>query len=399
VRKELTPVQEIVACDVCGRTILKGERTEPYLVPDGSRRLVCELCTRRAEGAGWVRESSNRDAFAAFPRAEPRRSLVGRLRRRFVEHDHAAGGAENGPARAEAPEEEWQEYEYDALEREEGLAEPADAELDAEELEPDELYEDPDGLAEASATAADEDAPPPSELEEEPPPVPADADAPVLTPRGRSGAAPFEDEPVVGDASGVRDESTIDDELSASDQSVVDEGAVVDAAPRRDEAGSGQAAAPLDAPRDADGSPEARAEDLEALERRAEEAAASRRDRRRRRLRDPRHVRAVPTNSVAKVERALEIFNGTEYRRTVAGLVRTLGDPWVTAMPRIESTSEVVVVVAWELSWYQYRIDLADADEPVALMRKGREVTELDDKYRRWNAGTTPDGALKPGRG
>src|SRR5687767_372208 len=91
-KKELSPSLEMVACDVCGRTILKGERTEPYMVPDGTRRLVCELCVRRAESAGWLRESLHGDLPATTPRAEPRRSLLGRLRRRF----------EPGPAAAEA---------------------------------------------------------------------------------------------------------------------------------------------------------------------------------------------------------------------------------------------------------------------------------------------------------
>ena len=91
-KKELSPNQEMVACEVCGRTILKGERAEPYLVPDGSRRLVCELCTRRAEQAGWLRESAHADMPTAVPRPEPRRSLLARLR--------ARRHAENGPSPA-----------------------------------------------------------------------------------------------------------------------------------------------------------------------------------------------------------------------------------------------------------------------------------------------------------
>ena len=49
-----------VSCAVCGRTILKGERTEPYLAPGGQRKLVCELCTARADHEGWIRESGAR---------------------------------------------------------------------------------------------------------------------------------------------------------------------------------------------------------------------------------------------------------------------------------------------------------------------------------------------------
>src|SRR4051794_2749591 len=79
-RKELRPTHDAVSCAVCGRTILKGERTEAYLVPGGQRRLVCELCTPRTDHEGWIRESAHGDMPAARPR-EQRRPLFGRLRR------------------------------------------------------------------------------------------------------------------------------------------------------------------------------------------------------------------------------------------------------------------------------------------------------------------------------
>src|SRR3954449_7470772 len=57
-KKELKTDEEPVACDICGRTILKGERTEPFLAPGGRRRTVCELCVPRADHEGWIRESA-----------------------------------------------------------------------------------------------------------------------------------------------------------------------------------------------------------------------------------------------------------------------------------------------------------------------------------------------------
>src|ERR671915_1882289 len=81
-KKELRPTHEDVACDICGRTILKGERTEPYLAPGGQRMLVCDLCTDRAYSEGWIRESAHGEMPAASRRREPRRSLFSRLRRR-----------------------------------------------------------------------------------------------------------------------------------------------------------------------------------------------------------------------------------------------------------------------------------------------------------------------------
>jgi len=70
-----------VACDVCGRTLLRGERAHPY-VDRGTRRTVCELCTARAEQEGWLREGAVRDYGDAASQRDRRRPLFGRLRRR-----------------------------------------------------------------------------------------------------------------------------------------------------------------------------------------------------------------------------------------------------------------------------------------------------------------------------
>jgi hypothetical protein len=75
-----------VNCDICGRTLLRGERAEPFLA-GGQRRLVCELCTVRAAHEGWIRESGA-DELSSVPPPERGRSLLGRLRTR-----RAGGGA------------------------------------------------------------------------------------------------------------------------------------------------------------------------------------------------------------------------------------------------------------------------------------------------------------------
>ncbi|HEX8066180.1 MAG TPA: hypothetical protein VF520_06605 [Thermoleophilaceae bacterium] len=238
-RKELRPTNEEISCDVCGRTILKGERVEPYLAPGGQRMRVCDLCTDRAYAEGWIRESAHGDTPAASRRNEPRRSLLGRLRRR---------------------------------------AEPAGPPVEA---------------AAGDGGGAVEQAPPP--IEAEPVPEPAAFEAPPSRPK------------------------------------------------------------------------------------------------------DPRHVRAVPTNAQVKVERAVEVFNSSEHPRTIAGIARSLGEPWVNATPLEDAPSEVSVVVAWELSWYHFRIDLGAEHDPVAIVGKGEELDELDEWARDWNATAGPDGTIAIG--
>jgi hypothetical protein len=67
-----------VACDVCGRTLLRGEHAEHFLA-GGERRRVCDLCTARAQHEGWIRESGADDLELRHPRHEGR-SFIDRLR-------------------------------------------------------------------------------------------------------------------------------------------------------------------------------------------------------------------------------------------------------------------------------------------------------------------------------
>src|SRR3954451_8171460 len=80
--KELRPQHEDIACDICGRTILKGERIEAYLAPGGQRRAGCELCTDPAYTEGWIREAAHDEMPATTRRPDQRRGLFGRLGRR-----------------------------------------------------------------------------------------------------------------------------------------------------------------------------------------------------------------------------------------------------------------------------------------------------------------------------
>jgi hypothetical protein len=226
-----------VSCDVCHRTMLKGEQAEPYLTPSRERRLVCQLCAPRAQAEGWIREAAAPEMPARPQRQPERRGLLRRRRR-------------------------------------------------------------PDDAA---------------------------ADAPP---------APIEDESRRGRAAGDLEE--------------------------------------------AEGAP------LRGLMRRS-------------RPRSPRQVKAVPTNAQLKIERALELFNTSAHARTVAGIARTLGAPRAGAVTSRQSAAEVVLTVAWELSWYQFNVDLSDGREPVRLRGQGHELSELPEDSRDWNCEVGEDGSLSLG--
>ena len=51
--RSIVTSQPDVACDVCGRRLLRGERSDLFLAA-GRRRTVCELCAPRAAHEGWM---------------------------------------------------------------------------------------------------------------------------------------------------------------------------------------------------------------------------------------------------------------------------------------------------------------------------------------------------------
>ena len=74
------PTGADLACDVCGRTLLRGERAHPFL-DRGAQRTVCELCVGRAEHEGWLREGAVPAFDDSDRQRDRRRSLFGRMRR------------------------------------------------------------------------------------------------------------------------------------------------------------------------------------------------------------------------------------------------------------------------------------------------------------------------------
>jgi hypothetical protein len=94
-------------------------------------------------------------------------------------------------------------------------------------------------------------------------------------------------------------------------------------------------------------------------------------------------------------ERAVARFNAGEAGRTVARLTRILGAPSASVGAAAGAPGVVRVTVAWELSWYQWGVDVGDEARPVFEIDKGGEVEQLDYAARQWNAKVSKGGKLR----
>jgi hypothetical protein len=89
---------------------------------------------------------------------------------------------------------------------------------------------------------------------------------------------------------------------------------------------------------------------------------------------------------------AVDAFNAGQGPRKIAGLVKSLGEPHVAIRP--DGPAKALVTVAWELSWYQWNVDLDGAAE-VREVRKGSELSELEPDEQSWNASVDDEGRLR----
>jgi hypothetical protein len=268
-RKSITTNPAVVTCDVCGRTLLRGENADVFIA-GGQRRNVCELCTGRAVHEGWIREGLD-DVVARGRDGRNRRgSLLSRLRSRRSEPSHAG----------------------------------------THELSPEEL--------------------------------------PYARRGGKVERLPAEDEYVLP----AEPEYDLEPEPEPVARYVE---------PARPEAEPVSLAEPLDHT-----------------------------------LYESRSVHGVPTNAELKVARAMELFNQSPQIRTVAGVARSLGAPIVSARPSKTEGSVVTIVVAWELSWYRFEVDLGNEAAGVRVTAQGAELSELDTIDQTPNAAADDGGRLHP---
>lgn len=105
-------------------------------------------------------------------------------------------------------------------------------------------------------------------------------------------------------------------------------------------------------------------------------------------------LRRLTPDEQAMVE-ASELFNESAYRRTIAGIAKSLGDARVSLLPLSGVNPEVVITVAWDISWYQYRVT-PESGQPVRLVQRGYELEDLDSRFARWNGHLAEDGRVTP---
>jgi hypothetical protein len=105
-------------------------------------------------------------------------------------------------------------------------------------------------------------------------------------------------------------------------------------------------------------------------------------------------LRRLSESELAIVE-AADHFNASQFRRTVGGIAKSLGLPQASVAPLSGVNKEIVITVAWEISWYQYRVTPESA-QPVRLEGRGHELGEVDALFTQWNAQVGEDGRIVP---
>jgi hypothetical protein len=105
-------------------------------------------------------------------------------------------------------------------------------------------------------------------------------------------------------------------------------------------------------------------------------------------------LRRLSNDEVAILE-AADLFNGSTFRRTVGGIQKSLGEAKASFVPLSGTNGEMAVTVAWDISWYQYRVS-PESGQPVRLERRGHELEELEPAFQGWNAHVEDGGRLVP---
>jgi hypothetical protein len=102
----------------------------------------------------------------------------------------------------------------------------------------------------------------------------------------------------------------------------------------------------------------------------------------------------LPPEPASFEEQALAVFNASEFPRRIAGVARSLGPPEVSVASAEHLESVIRIVVAWELSWYRYEVDLSEPGAAATVLAQGTELSELGRDERLGNAAADDAGML-----
>ena len=69
--------------------------------------------------------------------------------------------------------------------------------------------------------------------------------------------------------------------------------------------------------------------------------------------------------------------------------------PRVSIVPLSGVNTEVVTTLAWDISWYQYRVAF-DSAQQVRIAERGLDPGELEPPFTTWNAEFGEDGRVVP---
>ncbi len=346
-----------VVCDVCGRTLLRGERAEVYIA-GSDRRSVCELCTPRALHEGWVREGTLPEYDRSAAGASRRRGLLARLRQR------RRAGARAPAARPTLDDElsgrAWDQAEPDRGSGQAAAAVNAESKWDqvAAGVDPDRGWGEPNAGVDPDRGWGD---------------PAAGVDPDRADPRIDRAEA----EPVAGWQDG---DAPLAAELSGSGDGRGEAWLPEEPDPLREELGPTDVPTSTSRVRRPRSTREPAADELRPLRpsrRGRRRSGSSSAKERHAQPREPRHVRAVPSSHEQKIAAAVKLFNQSEHRRTVAGVAKSLGGPCVSVLPAAEPPSLVQIVISWELCWYRYAVDLSEEPPSVRVDGQGSELSEL----------------------
>lgn len=346
--RSIVTYQPDVECDVCGRRLLRGERPDVF-IGAGRKHTVCELCVPRATGEGWLRESEAQALSLGTTRPRGARSLLDRLRQLRApapepeEEPEARRAGRREPRRAAQPRAGARRPRRRPLTGRETAGEDADRgyEDEYEQLAGDAGRQAYEGAQDASYDGAYED----------------------------SYQGGYEDS-WEGGYEDAYDGAEAEEPRTAEHLQLGAEG---DGAPAQ----AGPAHVDLDRAI-AQGAPSQRG--AEQAQPAAPAAAGG----------------AIQPQGDADghARRALSIFNSSRFAERVAGIARALGEPEVTLRPVREKAGVFAVVIAWELCWYRYEIDLGDEMVGPQLAAEGMELHELPPEDRACNAAADERGEL-----